>query len=114
MSRENGHALTRDVGVLRIAFDGGECLTKTEGLAIYGIPDRRFRAAVSSLRHEGYPVIAQSDGGSTYRKARTEAELDIFIRSEIDSRAMDLLAQSKALRTKARDWFPPEQLRLVG
>lgn len=101
------------IALLRGVFDRGARLTKAEARARYGIGERQFRASVSALREQGYPVVSSSEEGSTYRKARSESELEVFIHAEIDSRAMDLLAQSKALRARARDHFPPVQLGMA-
>lgn len=103
-----------DVACLRRAFDDGHQYTKDSALSGFGIPERRFRAAVSALRHEGYPVISESGQGSTYRRARTYAELEHFIATELNPRANDLMAQARQLRDHAREHFGAAQSRLFG
>lgn len=100
-------ASRRDIVQLREAFERGGEMTKEVAAKTLKIPERRFRAAVSALRHEGYPVVSFSEKRSKYRKAIDDAELDEFIRTELESRAFDELAQVKALRDGRRRWLAP-------
>lgn len=103
-----------DVLLLAGVFDRGARLTKPEARARYGLGERRFRKAVNALRHDGYPVVSDSDAGSVYRKATSASELTTFRERELRSRAMDLLEQDRALAAHVNDHFVPTQLRLVG
>lgn len=102
-----------DVAVLRTAFDRWQRLTKDEAEKAYGIPERRFRAAVAALRAEGYPVVSWSSEGSTYRKARDIAELDLFLDSEILPRIRKLEREARAMRTNGRDHYRTTQPTLI-
>jgi hypothetical protein len=106
-------ARPRDVALLKALFAEGKELTKQIALDRYRIPGRRFRASVSELRRGGYPIVSFSTAGSTYRIARSEAELETFIRAEILSRASDLFTQAAAMRRDARIHFSPIQPELI-
>jgi len=110
---EDATARPRDVALLKALFGEGRELTKQVALDRYRIPARRFRAAVSELRRQGYPVVSWSIAGSVYRRAASEAELDAFVRAEILSRATDLFSQATAMRREARAHFEPIQQQLI-
>lgn len=97
---------------LRQSFDRGAELTKAEAQRMWGWNERRFRARVSQLREEGYPVISLSEQGSRYRKARDRRELDDFIDRELVSRTRDIEAQIRALRDGADKHFGTPQMAL--
>lgn len=111
---EYANARPRDVALLKVLFEEGRELTKAIVIERYRIPPRRMRAAISELRRQGYPVISHSAAGSTYRRARSEAEVEAFVRTEVMSRATDLLAQASAMRRDARMYFEPIQPRLIA
>ncbi len=110
---EFASARPRDVALLKVLFAEGKELTKQIALDRYRIPARRFRSAVSELRRSGYPVVSWSAKDSTYHLARSEDELESFLKAEILSRATDLFAQSAAMRRDARIHFAPIQQVLV-
>jgi hypothetical protein len=107
------HTSLDDVTRLRLSFDEGTAWTKDAALRQWGWADRRFRATVSRLREEGYPVISVSEQGSVYRRAANRAELEQFIDRELLSRTRDLEAQIRALRDGADKHFGPDQLALA-
>ena len=107
-------ARPRDVALLKVLLEEGRELTKAVALEKYRIPARRMRAAISELRRQGYPVISHSSAGSTYRRARSEAEAEAFVASEVMSRATDLLEQARAIRAHARSFFAPIQPELIS
>jgi hypothetical protein len=108
-----GQAQPRDVALLKALLLEGKELTKELVLNRYRIPGRRMRAAISDLRRQGMPIVSFSAAGSTYRMARDEREAEDFVRSELMSRATDLLEQSRAIRAHAREFFQPIQPRLI-
>lgn len=111
---DHGAARHRDVEVVRVLLEEGRELTKEETRRRWGVPERRFRAAVSALRLEGYPVISGSTEGSTYRKAISMTELDSFIDAELVSRTRVLEQQIRELRQSApRHFGVSEQLALI-
>lgn len=110
---EYATAKEADVARVRDLFDKGAALTKERAVAIHGIPERRFRAAVAALRAAGYPVVSWSEEGSTYRKARDIAELDLFIDSELLPRMRKLEREARAMRTFGRDHFRTTQPTLI-
>ena len=111
---DHGAPRERDVQIVRILLEEGRALSKDEVRSRWGLPERRFRAAVSALRIEGYPVISDSTEGSTYRKARNEDELERFIAGELVSRTRVLEQQIRALRESAPRYFGvSEQLALI-
>lgn len=98
-----------DVDVLRDAFDSGRSIVRTEVWDRYRINDRRFRAAVSALRHEGYPIVTESSVGACYRRARTYAEVREFVAGEVLSRARQLESQARAMLDRAATEFGDAQ-----
>lgn len=103
-----------DVETLRDVFDSGRSVAKAEVWDRYRMNERRFRAAVSALRASGYPVIADSAEGSTYRKARSAFEAEEFVEHELVSRARSLEEQARAIRDHLAEHFgPAEQLALA-
>jgi hypothetical protein len=110
---EYATALESDVVAIQGAFEAGQQLTKDDASRIYRIPERRFRAAVAAMRANGYPVVSWSEEGSTYRKAKDIAELDLFIDSELLPRMRKLEREARAMRTRGRDHFNPTQLTLT-
>ena len=102
-----------DVLLLDGVFARGAKLTKGEARARYGLSERRFRKGVNELRLRGVPIISSSERGSRYHRATSELELEAFLVSELESRARDIEAQIRALRAKARDNFPPTQMKLA-
>lgn len=95
---------TSDVELVRSLLEGGHEISRDEAWPRWRLNDRRLRAAVSALRLSGYPVIASSGAGSTYRRAHNQAELDGFL-AEIESRARSLEEQIRALRESAPRYF---------
>jgi len=112
---ERGAPRERDVRVLEVLLvDEKRELTKDEARRRWGLPDRRFRAAVSELRLRGVPIVAMSSEGSTYRLAKTEQEAEAFVESEILSRARVLEAQARAIREHLAERFGvAEQLAMA-
>lgn len=111
---EHGAPRERDVQIVQALLDGKRELTKEFMQARQRMEPRRFRAAVSELRRRGYPVVSDSAEGSTYRKAKTQEELEAFIEAELVSRARVLEGQIRALREAAPRYFGvAEQLALV-
>jgi hypothetical protein len=103
-----------DVRLVRTLLDEGRSLQKAEVKRRWGIEPRKFRAAISELRRQGYPVVSWSTAGSVYRKAHDEAELEAFLKAEILSRATDLFTQATAMRRDARAHFEPIQQQLIA
>jgi hypothetical protein len=93
-----------DVHRLELAFEHGAELTKDLAKKTMGIPERRFRAAVSELRRRSYPVVSFSEQASTYRKAVNVQELERFIDSELVTRAREIEQRIRALRERASSW----------
>ena len=111
---EYAQAQPRDVALLKVLLLEGKELTKEIALSRYRIPSRRMRAAISDLRRQGMPIVSYSAAGSTYRMARDEREAEDFVRTELMSRATDLLEQSRQIRSHARDYFQPIQQQLIA
>lgn len=115
MSHPLATAQRSDVDVLRDVFDTGRAIAKAEVWDRYRMNERRFRAAVSALRSSGYPVIADSAEGSTYRKARNASEAEAFVAREIESRARSLEEQARAIRDHLGEHYgPAEQMSLLA
>lgn len=110
---EQWTALDCDVVVLLDAFNRGEALTKDLGLQRYGIPERRFRAAVSKLRDIGEPIVSWSQEGSTYRMARDAAEADRFLETELVPRIRELERRVRHIRIGMKVRFGAYQQRLI-
>jgi hypothetical protein len=102
-----------DVKRLRESFEKGTQWTKATAHVAFGWDERHFRRVVSELRETGYPCIATSEAGSTYRKAKDITELEAFIERELISRSRDLEAQIRALRDGAHKYLGTNQLRLA-
>jgi hypothetical protein len=102
-----------DVSTLLAAFNRGEALTKEQGRTRYGIPERRFRAAVSKLRDQGEPIVSWSQEGSTYRMARDAAEADQFLATELIPRIRELERRVRHIRMGMRVRFGANQQRLI-
>lgn len=102
-----------DVNVLLKAFNVGRALTKEEGRALYGIPERRFRAAVARLREQGEPIVSWSEEGSTYRMAKDADEAERFINSELLPRIRHLDRQVRNIRIGLPVRFKVHQARLI-
>lgn len=111
---EFANARPRDVALLRALFSEGRELTKTIALDRWHIGGRQFRAAVSELRRQGVPIVSRSAAGSVYRMARSEDEVEEFVKSELLSRATDLLHQAHEIRGHARSFFEPIQPELIA
>jgi hypothetical protein len=95
------------------SFEKGTQWTNATAHVAFGWNERRFRAVVSKLRESGYPVIATSEAGSTYRKALNRSELEAFIERELVTRTRDLEQQIRALRDGADKYFSGvDQLRI--
>lgn len=111
---EFSDARPRDVALLKVLFMEGRDISKRDATERWHIGPRQFRAAVRALRLSGYPIVSRSLADSTYHRARSEDELEEFIRKELMPRATDLLAQASALRRDARTWFSPIQPELIA
>ena len=67
--------------------------------------DRTMRAQINLLRKDGHLICSAGGHGGGYYLARSWAELNAYILTELHPRAMDLLEQEKALKTGARrEW----------
>lgn len=113
---EHGGPRERDVRILEVLLvDEKRSLTKEQARARYGLPERRFRAAISELRLRGVPLVAFSTEGSVYRLARTEAEATEFVEAELLSRARVLEQQARAIRDHLAERFgEAEQMSLIA
>jgi len=102
-----------EVARLRETFEQGREWTKPTAKVAFGWDERHFRRVVSELRETGYPVIATSEQGSTYRKAKTREELVAFVERELVSRSRDLERQIRVLLDGADTYFGSDQLSLA-
>lgn len=66
-----------------------------------GASDRQLRQCINQLRKDGWPVCSAGGEDGGYWMAANWEELDEYIERELHSRAMDMLAQEKALRASA-------------
>jgi len=112
---DHGAPRERDVRVLEVLLvEEKRELTKDEARRRWGLPERRFRAAVSEMRLRGYAVVSHSSEGSRYRMARSYAEVQEFVESEVRSRARVLEAQGHAMLARAaREYGEAKQQELV-
>lgn len=102
-----------EVERLRETLEQGREWTKPTAQVAFGWDERHFRRVVSELRETGYPVIASSDAGSTYRKAKNREELLAFVERELVSRSRDLDRQIRVLLDAADTYFGSDQLRIA-
>lgn len=102
-----------DVTKLRESLERGAEWTRRDARRQWNWNERRFRRAVADLRDTGYPVVAVSEQGSVYRKARTREELESFIAHELLSRTRKLEEQIKSLREGADRYFGTPQIPLA-
>jgi len=65
--------------------------------------DRLVRETISRLRHDGH-LICSSSGTGGYYMASSYDDVE-NMRAEMESRAMDLLEQSRTLKKRATEWF---------
>jgi len=107
------HTSLDDVSRLRESLERGAELTKADANRMWGWHERKFRATVSRLREEGYPVVSWDEQGSRYRKAHDRAELEKFLDTVLLSRVRDLETQIRVLREGAERHFGSDQLRLA-
>jgi len=73
------------------------------------IDDRKVREAIANLRHEGHLVCSDSGAGGYYIAGSYNDV--VRMTAELESRAADMLQQSRMLKRKAMEWFGP-QLKL--
>lgn len=73
------------------------------------IGDSAMRIAIEAARAAGHLIVHD---GERYRIARNESELEDWIAREPEPRLRRLSEEIRAMRTKAREQFPPEQLRM--
>lgn len=102
-----------EVARLRETLERGSEWTKPTAKVAFGWDERHFRRVVSELRETGYPVIATSEAGSTYRKAKTREELVAFVERELISRTLDMERQIRVLLDGADIYFGGDQLRIA-
>ena len=72
--------------------------------------DRMVREAIANLRHEGHLVCSDSGAGGYYIAGSYNDV--VRMTAELESRAADMLQQSRMLKRKAMEWFGP-QLNLL-
>jgi len=102
-----------DVNVLLAAFEAGRALTKQRAQNEFGIPERRFRAAVAKLREQGEPIVSWSEEGSAYRMAKDAAEAELFIERELLPRIRHLERQVRHIRIGIPVKFKVTQQQLI-
>ena len=74
--------------------------------------EREARVCINQFRKEGMQICSTGGKGGGYWMAIDHKELEKFIQKEMDSRAMDLLEQARAMRAAAeKRWgrYSPEK-----
>jgi len=78
----------------------------------FQVHEREARACINLLRKDGIAICSTGGGEGGYWLAADQDELEEFIQKEMDSRAMDLLEQARAMRAAAeKRWgrYSPEK-----
>jgi len=85
--------------ILAILSKSKKPISRDSLAARIGVSDRELRKQIQALREQGHPICSDSHGSGGYHLARSDADLDSFLR-QYESHATHILTASRAIRRR--------------